>query len=42
MLGMMIGMTVWIGLGTLAAVAVGRASRMGASPADTPSRAGAD
>jgi hypothetical protein len=31
---MAIGVTVWVGLGTLAALAVGRASRIGACPAE--------
>jgi hypothetical protein len=38
MLEMTIGMTVWIGLGTLAALAVGRASRIGARPVDAAQR----
>jgi hypothetical protein len=38
MLEMTIGVTVWIGLGTLAAIAVGRASRIGGRPGDAPPR----
>ncbi len=38
MLEMVIGVTVWVGLGTLAALAVGRASRIGACPTDGPCR----
>jgi hypothetical protein len=32
------GATVWIGLGTLAALALGRASRIGARPVDVRSQ----
>ena len=38
MLELVIGVTVWVGLGTLAALAVGRASRIGACPTDGPCR----
>jgi hypothetical protein len=38
MLEMAIGVTMWIGLGTLAALAVGRASRIGRNPAKAGAR----